>query len=79
MGWAVYGLCGELDPSILRAELRAVLEALRMALSPLVIHTDNSGVANEFWMGEDLACDVGREGTDLWRLVWQKLTEMAEA
>ncbi len=32
--WALYGTMADLQPSIIRAELRAVLEALRIALPP---------------------------------------------
>ena len=74
--WATYGVCGELDPSILRAELRAVLEALRVAVPPLVIHTDNAEVVSGVQMGRELACQAAREGADLWRLVWQMLEDI---
>ena len=39
--------------TVFRAELTAIVEALRVACSPLVVHTDNEQVIDGWEVGED--------------------------
>ncbi len=76
--WALYGTMSEVNPSIIRAELRAVLEALRIAMPPLRLHVDNAEVV-QGWNGTKEWCtDPSRDGADLWRAIWHLREEIGE-
>ncbi len=70
--WALHGTCHELQPSVVRSELRAVLEALRLAAPPLRLHIDNKEVVDGFTNGRSWCTEPGRDGADLWRQIWDK-------
>ncbi len=74
--WRMHGTCHELYPSILRAELSAVLNVLRVALPPLVIHVDNAEVVRGFAQGHGWCTAPGRDGGDLWREVWTRMEDL---
>ena len=50
--WTAGGVCGEAHASILRAELTAVPETLKIAVAPICIHVDNVTVVRGFRKGE---------------------------
>ncbi len=70
--WTLRGICGEPFASVYRAELRAVLETLRVAVPPLTIHLDNAAVVRGFTRGEAWCTRVGGEASDIWREVWHR-------
>ncbi len=78
VNWACYGTMDDINPSIIRAELRAVLEALRVAVPPLRIHIDNAEVVRGWRNGEAWCVDPVRDGADIWRLIWFQLKEIGE-
>ena len=74
--WGKYGVCAEAYTSVLRAELRAVFEVLRVTIGPIEIHVDNKMVVDGVAHGRAWCCDARREAADLWREVWDRLDEM---
>ena len=76
--WRMGGTCGEPHASILRAELTAVLETLKIATAPVCIHVDNSTVVRGFEEGREWCVSAGRDGADLWREVWDQMKEVGE-
>ncbi len=74
--WRMHGTCPDVHPSVLRAELTAVLNVLRIALPPLRIHVDNAEVVSGFRLGEEWCVAPGRDGADLWREVWARMDDM---
>ncbi len=70
--WVLRGVCGEPHASIFRAELKAVLETLRVASPPLIIIVDNSEVVRGFTLGEAWCTRSGADGADIWRDVWHR-------
>ncbi len=77
VSWKMHGTCPDIYPSILRAELTAVLNALRVAMPPLRIHVDNAEVVKGFQQGERWCLAPDRDGGDLWREVWVRMGELA--
>ena len=75
---AFYGVCADPWPTIVRAELRAIEEALRRAVPPLTIYTDNAAVVNAFLRGESYACREANDGADIWRRIWCILAEFGD-
>ncbi len=69
---SLHGTCPELQPSVVRSELRAVLEALRLAAPPLRLHIDNKEVVDGFTNGRAWCTEPGRDGADLWRQIWDR-------
>ncbi len=63
--WAMRGTCSDLSPTVVRAELKAVLEALRVALPPICLHVDNLEVVAGFERGECWCTSPTRDGADL--------------
>ncbi len=70
--WRLRGVCGEAHATILRAELRAVLETLRVAVPPLTIYVDNATVVDGFDRGEQWCTRAGADAADLWREIWHR-------
>ncbi len=72
----MHGTCTELYPSILRAELTAVLNVLRVAMPPVRIHVDNAEVVRGFAEGPRWCTAAGRDGGELWREVWERMRDI---
>ena len=70
------GTMGEPYPTALRAELRAVNEALRSACPPPTIHTDNQQVVDGVRLGKSWPCAPERDGADIWQRVWHQLEDI---
>ncbi len=68
--WGRYGSLAERYPSVLRAELRGLLEILRCAADSLTVHVDNAEVVRGMQMGHKWCRQARREGADLWDQVW---------
>ncbi len=76
IAWRMHGTCPDLYPSVLRAELTAVLNVLRVAMPPLRIYVDNAEVVSGFQRGEEWCLAPERDGGDLWREVWERMGEI---
>ncbi len=74
--WSMHGSCPDVYPTVLRAELMAVLEALRHAVPPLCLHIDNAEVVAGLGRGREWCTQPCRDGADLWRQVWHYLDEL---
>ena len=74
--WGKYGTCHEQCPTVLRAELRALVEILRITVGPLDIFVDNAEVVEGVQRGRAWGCNPKRDGADLWRQVWDRLDEI---
>ena len=72
------GACGEAQASIYRAELTAVLETLRCAVTLVTIHVDNAAVVGGFSRGKAKTTRARCEASDLWRQVWHQMDELGE-
>ena len=73
-----YGVSNDAWLTIVRAELKAVEEALRRAVAPLTIYTDNAAVVNAYCKGEKYACRDANDGADIWRRIWLILADFGE-
>ena len=71
--WTRFGTLGGPNVSSHRAELRALLEALRRAVPPLRIHTDNQSVVDGVANGRVWCVSSKSADADLWRDVWHLL------
>ena len=76
--WGKYGSIGDVYPSALRAELRALLEVLRHTAGGLTIHVDNQEVVDGISRGQGWCCASGREGADLWQNIWAMLLDLED-
>ncbi len=74
--WGMHGTCTEDYPSVVRAELRAVLQALRLALPPLCLHIDNAEVVEGLHRGREWCVAPSRDGADIWRDIWHYMDEL---
>ena len=61
---------------MVRAELHAVLAALRVAHGPVRIHTDSQAVVDGFRNGRAWCIRPQRDGADLWIHIWRILKEI---
>ena len=76
--WVLRGICGGPHANIVEAELRAVLEVLRVTVGPVTIMVDNAYVVEGFQKGSAWTTRAGAESAGTWRLVWQKMSEVGE-
>ncbi len=74
--WAMHGTCAEDYPSVIRAELKAVLQALRVALPPLCLHIDNAEVVEGLGRGREWCVAPNRDGAEVWQSIWYYLDEI---
>ena len=70
---AKYGVCSDRWMTVLRAELKAIDEAIRVAVAPVVIHTDSAVAVAAFRKGRDYCCNSRSDGADIWRRIWHML------
>ena len=75
---AYYGVCDEPWPTVLRAELRAIEEAIRRAVPPLLIFTDSSSAVSAYNKGEKYCCSAKADGADIWKRIWAVLSEFGD-
>ena len=76
--WTRRGVLGGVNVSSHRAELRALLEAIRVGTVPLRIHVDNQSVVDGIASGRESCTSSKAADADLWRVVWDEL-EVARA
>ena len=76
--WVMRGICGGPHANIVEAELRAVLEVLRVLVGPVTIRVDNAYVVQGFKEGERWTTRAGAEAAGTWRKVWRKMEEVGE-
>ena len=74
--WSAGGVLGDPQASIFRAELKAVLAVLRIAVPPLRIHVDNAQVVRGFQQGKQWCVNSRSCGADIWREVWEVYDEI---
>ena len=86
-GWAVTGMQGgdtltawgtmpadlPVQKRILRAELWAILQALRHSQPPLQVHTDCAIVLQLLKKGRRVCTAARTKHADVWRLIWHYL------
>ena len=76
--WAMRGICGGPHANIVEAELRAVLEVLRVTTGTITIMVDNAYVVEGFQKGKAWTTRAGAESAGTWRQVWQRMDEIGE-
>ena len=76
--WGKSGSLAEHYPSVVRSELRALLEILRHTVGGIVVHVDNQEVVDGVHLGRAWCCVAGRDGADLWRSIWHILDDLSE-
>ena len=76
--WTRRGVLGWVNVSNHRAELRALLEALRVGTPPLRIHVDNQSVVDGVSSSREACTSSTAADADLWHRVWEEL-EVARA
>ncbi len=69
--WGAFGSIGERFPSVVRAELMAVLQVLMCATGHVNICVDNAEVVQGFALGRRWCLHPRREGADLWKKIWE--------
>ena len=74
--WGKFGACDEPYPTVLRAELRALLEILRHTAGDITVYVDNDQVVQGVQRGRKWCTSSRRDGADLWRSIWTILEEL---
>ena len=74
--WGIRGTCAEPYPTVVRAELRALLEILRITTGPIRIYVDNAQVVEGVQKGAAWGSNSKRDGADLWREIWLRLDDL---
>ncbi len=74
--WTLSGTMAEPHTTSYRAELKALLEALRLAAPPLAIYTDNKAVVAGVARGKNGCVTSKSEAADLWRDIWFYLEQL---
>ena len=74
--WTKRGILGGVNVSSHRAELRAVMETLRVAKPPLRVHIDNQSVLDGLLQDREWCTSSSAADADLWREVWDLLVPL---
>ena len=74
--WGKFGTCHEAYATVLRTELRALSEILRITVGPATIYVDNSQVVDGVANGRKWCCSPKRDGADIWRQIWDRLDDL---
>ncbi len=74
--WRMQGILGEPHPTILRAELTALRETLRIAAPPLKVYVDNKQVVDGVAKGMEYCVSSTADAADIWREVWHRINEL---
>ncbi len=74
--WGSFGSLPERYPTSLRAELTAILHALRAARGRINIYSDNAEAVLGFRMGRSWCTHPLRDGADIWRDIWARTDEL---
>jgi ribonuclease HI len=72
----LYGPWPDPFPTAFRAELRAVVQMLELALPPLKIWVDNKSVVDGWAKGRTWCCSSARPAADLWRRFWDLIEDI---
>ena len=72
----LYGPCPDHFQTAFRAELRAVVELLMLAMPPVRVWTDNQEVVDGWCKGRTWCCATSRSAADLWRRFWAKIDDI---
>ena len=75
--WGKFGNCPDTYLTVLRTELRALAEVLRVTTGPITIYVDNSQVVDGVANGRAWCCSPQRDGADIWREIWDRLDQLA--
>ena len=74
--WGKFGICSEAYTTVLRAELRALAEILRVTVGPITVYVDNSQVVDGIQRGRKWCLHPKRDGADVWKEVWDRLDDL---
>ena len=74
--WGKFGTCPEAYTTVLRAELRALAEILRVTVGPITVFVDNSQVVDGVQKGRKWCLHPKRDGADLWKDIWDRLDDL---
>ena len=76
--WTMSGTIEEEHSTSYRAELKAVLEVLRIAVPPLTIYCDNLEVVKGRRKGKAWCTAAKKDCADVWRDIWFYLEDLGE-
>ncbi len=78
--WAstLNGTLGGPFASSFRAELKAILEALRIAVPPITLHTDNAAVIGGIQKGKEWCTSSKAKCADIWKDIWFYIEELGD-
>ena len=71
--WTRRGVLGGVNVSSHKAELRALLEALKVCSGTVRIHVNNQAVVDGVRGGKEMCTYAKATDADLWRAVWDEL------
>ena len=74
--WGKFGTCSDAYATVLRTELRALSEILRITVGPATIYVDNAQVVDGVANGRRWCCNPRRDGADIWREIWDRLDDL---
>ena len=74
--WGKFGICSDAYLTVLRTELHALVEILRVTVGPIKIFVDNQQVVDGVANGRAWCCSPNRDGADLWPEIWRRLEDL---
>ena len=74
--WTLYGTVGGSFVDSYVAELKAILEAVRIAIPPITIYTDNAELLRDSAKGKAWCVAAKTRGASMWRDIWRYMEEL---